>query len=482
MHERPAGPTTGGGVDAQSSGPRHPPLQAAYDFELAYDAADGYVVLLGAEEGGYGSAGSGDMWKFQGGVWWQLFPDPMPQNCPGSALAYDDRDGYLVYFGGPDQGRPSIACSSGNQTWTYLAGVWTLLHPSSFPSPRYGAALTNDSADGGLILFGGMSLGGALNGETWAFSSGTWSQVHPTTAPSARSEAGLAYDEVDGYVLLFGGMDGGYPGLNDSWTYTGGQWTQLHPTVSPPYPEPDALSYVASDGVVLFTGAWNSSAGLPEVTWTFHAGTWSEVTSARPTERIADQTVHDYSDGYTIMFGGSGYADTWSFAAGAWTDITDLVPTLVVPSFSINPSIVVVGNRTTFTVAASGGIPPYGYAFSGLPLGCADANASVLDCTPTTWGFFPVTVTVTDWAGQATLATAQLEVLPPALRISLFGADPSTTAPGSLVTLSMALSGGAPPYTFAYQGLPQGCVSQNSSSLTCRPAENGSFEITVKVA
>jgi hypothetical protein len=91
-------------------------------------------------------------------------------------------------------------------------------------------------------------------------------------------------------------------------------------------------------------------------------------------------------------------------------------------------------------------------------------------------------VTVTDGAGQATLATAQLEVYPPALRISVFEADPSTAAPGSLVTLSMALSGGAAPYTFAYQGLPVGCVSQNASSLTCRPAQNGSFEITVKVA
>lgn len=309
-----------------------PPPQAAYDFEMTYDGADGYVLLLGAEAGTYGSQGPTDVWTFSAGTWTQLHPHPHPQNCEGSQLGYDDADGYVLYFGGPNTGYPGTTCTSANQTWTYKGGAWTQLHPAVSPPGRFGSAMTNDSADHYLLLFGGFnSSSGRLFSDTWTFKAGTWTKLTPKRSPSQRYEAGIAYDVADGYVLLFGGVDGstGPPGLNDTWNFSGGNWTQLHPKLSPPGPEPDAFSYDAADRVVVYTTAQNWSATIPEVTWTFHAGKWSRVTGPSPVERLSAETAYDYVGGYLLFFGGLQYAnlaDSWTFVGGHWTNISHPPP------------------------------------------------------------------------------------------------------------------------------------------------------------
>jgi hypothetical protein len=472
-----------------------PPPQAAYDFELAYDAADGYVVLLGVEAITHGTAGAGDMWKFQGGAWQALHPNPLPQNCPGSVLAFDDRDGYLVYFAGPNFAGSYLSCSSGNETWSYRAGTWTQLNPPVSPSPRFGAAMSNDSLDGSVLLFGGLGTphnssrpSDYLN-DTWEFRAGNWKPISPSTSPSPREEAGLAYDTADGYTLLFGGVNSdasGPPGLSDTWSFSGGSWTQLHPPVSPPGPEPDAFSYDASGGVVVYTTAWNYSGPIQEIVWTFHAGLWTRMTSSAPVERVAAGTAFDYRDGYLIFFGGFGYPanlqDTWSFHGGSWTNRTVSIAVLTVSTFTARPPTDIVGRPLNFTVSATGGVPPYSYAYSGLPPGCDSRNASTLSCSPNSWGRFGVVTTVTDGARQSALATLSLTIAPTELVLGSFGTEPSPVTNGSPVTLAVTLSGGAPPYAFAYAGGPPGCVSQNSSSMTCRPSKVGTFLVTVTVA
>ena len=464
-----------------------PPAQAAYDFEMAYDSADGYVVLLGVVSGTTPATGT-DMWSFRGGIWQDLLPSPLPENCPGSTLTYDDRDGYLVYLAAPST--PWVPCASGNETWTYHAGLWTHLFPAVSPSGRYGAAVTNDTADGYLLLFGGMSAGCLPNNsqcnDTWKFSGGTWTQLHPTVSPSVRQESGITYDAADRYVLLFGGVGPSYqPGLNDTWAFSAGSWTQLHPAVSPPWPEPDALSYDAADREAVFTSAWNSSGPLQEVVWTYRGGNWAESLSAAPPQRLGAQTAFDYADGYLLFFGGYGYApdqSTWTFLAGVWTNITMVIPPLGVASVSVAPANVTVNQFAVLSVTAFGGSPPYTYTYSGLPNGCTSTNNSTLICYPVEAGRFAVVVTVTDSVGQAVLATAFLTVVPLAIRIEGFSADPNPAFVNQSVTFSMSVLGGAPPFTFAYSGLPPGCVSGNVSSLTCRPTWPGTYVVTVEVA
>ncbi len=68
---------------------------------------------------------------------------------------------------------------------------------------------------------------------------------------------------------------------------------------------------------------------------------------------------------------------------------------------------------------------------------------------------------------------------PPGPSISSFSVNPTTASARSPVTFSAAVSGGAHPLSFRYTGLPPGCTSSNSSSLTCVPVAGGSFTVRI---
>lgn len=67
------------------------------------------------------------------------------------------------------------------------------------------------------------------------------------------------------------------------------------------------------------------------------------------------------------------------------------------------------------------------------------------------------------------------------LTISSFGADPPTVIKSNPVYFNVSTSGGSPPLTYTYQGLPPGCVSHNVSSLLCYPVSIESYVVTVVV-
>ncbi|MCI4330690.1 MAG: kelch motif-containing protein [Thermoplasmata archaeon] len=309
-----------------------PPPQSAYDFELTYDAFDGYVLLLGSPAGAYGAPSGNDTWIYRSGNWSPLYTAPSPENCPGSSLSYDDADGYVVYLASGNSPYGAGACASAGQTWTFRGGSWTELYPTASPSERYGASMTNDSGDGYLLLFGGRNSScpnGGLCNDTWEFSAGQWVEVFPSHPPSARADAGFAYDAIDGYVVLFGGSSNNvYAPLNDTWRYTAGVWTKLHPSQSPPVPQPDAFTYDASDRAVIYTNAynWSSYSSQTEITWAFQGGNWSPVSfSTGPRQRLDAATAYDAVDGYLLMFGGAGFtdlSDTWSLHSSIWTNLT----------------------------------------------------------------------------------------------------------------------------------------------------------------
>ncbi|MCI4367940.1 MAG: YncE family protein [Thermoplasmata archaeon] len=70
----------------------------------------------------------------------------------------------------------------------------------------------------------------------------------------------------------------------------------------------------------------------------------------------------------------------------------------------------------------------------------------------------------------------------PPISVGLFEANPSRLALGGNVTLTVGVYGGTTPFTFAFSGLPAGCTSQNRSTITCEPAGQGAFDITVRVS
>jgi hypothetical protein len=309
----------------------HP--SARWGPNMVYDSKDGYVLLFG------GSDARSDTWAFSTGVWTQLSISPAPGPRAHAGFAYDTADGYAVLFGGQYKGILY------GDTWTYSGGVWTniTLTAGKGPSGRTAPGMTYDSADGYVLLFGGMNSAGKTPGDTWEFSHGQWKNVTGTTGatPLARFAEGLVYDATDGYTLMYGGW-GVQKGiknkaLNDSWEFLGGVWKQLHPLTNPGLRWFVGMTFDSRDGYILQFGGINDSGvksnwNTPPYTWTYHAGTWTNVTnlSDAPGHRFAEGLVDDPAAGNVLMFGGlnstavvaHSLSDTWTFSSTVWKNIT----------------------------------------------------------------------------------------------------------------------------------------------------------------
>jgi hypothetical protein len=154
-----------------------------------------------------------------------------------------------------------------------------------------------------------------------------------------------------------------------------------------------------------------------------------------------------------------------------------------ISGFSAAPYVLPIGNSTVLEVLATGGVGPLGFDYPVLPPGCRSTNSSVLTCLPNSSGSFRTYVVVTDSAGHRTAAFGPTIIVRAAITslpvITLFGAAPSSVTLGGRLTLFVEAAGGVPPLSYAYGGLPSGCLTTDSASLTCTPTATGSFTVTI---
>jgi len=150
-------------------------------------------------------------------------------------------------------------------------------------------------------------------------------------------------------------------------------------------------------------------------------------------------------------------------------------------SITLTSGTLDLGQGTKLTVSVTGGSGGLSYAWSGLPSGCASANAAQLSCTPGAAGESWVSVEVTDSNGAVvSVGPVSLTVFT-ALGTPTIAASVSSLQVGSSVTLTVDMSGGAAPLSYSWSGLPAGCASVNSPVLTCVPTATGSFTASVTV-
>lgn len=143
---------------------------------------------------------------------------------------------------------------------------------------------------------------------------------------------------------------------------------------------------------------------------------------------------------------------------------------------SANPNATDIGQPVVISVAAQNGIGPFAYGYTSLPPGCSDQNVSTLTCVPT-GPFGGGLVRVTDSIGLTGTFLIVLAIHPvPTLAPNGTGGPVDQ---GSPAFLSVALSGGTAPFTFAWTGLPSGCASLNRSAISCIPSAIGRYGIVV---
>lgn len=177
-----------------------------------------------------------------------------------------------------------------------------------------------------------------------------------------------------------------------------------------------------------------------------------------------------------------------SDAVGARVDSVVLLVVIPPPEIQVSwwiPNPVRVGENATLVVEVNGGVSPYGYAYYGLPPGCRDTGTPTLLCRPEAAGDYSVVVWVTDSMGGRVNLTRSLEVLPPIPEpppvILAFFADPDPLTLGGSTTFTVVIENSTPTDEITFTGLPAGCPSISSSTLTCRPTETGVFDVRVAV-
>ncbi len=155
-------------------------------------------------------------------------------------------------------------------------------------------------------------------------------------------------------------------------------------------------------------------------------------------------------------------------------------PTISGPVAS--PSTLDVGQSTSLSITATNGTGlPSTYVWSGLPTGCVSADTLTVSCTPTNPGIYAIAVTMTDSNGMTiTSGTTTLSVSR-ALGTPTLASSVSTLDVGQAVTFAVTVSGGSSPLTYAWSGLPAGCVTGNSATLSCSPVTAGTFAVSVNV-
>jgi hypothetical protein len=155
-------------------------------------------------------------------------------------------------------------------------------------------------------------------------------------------------------------------------------------------------------------------------------------------------------------------------------------PTIV--SFTAVPSTTAVDFPVQFTVVVANQSADLVGSYTGLPPPCLSANASVLVCRPDTAGNFTVTFELHQPDGRIARAETNLTV-DPDLEVVGLDASSSSIEDGETLHLTTTTSGGVPPLTYQYSGLPPGCppAPQGPTIQCVVRAGPGVFPISVTV-
>jgi hypothetical protein len=453
---------------------------ARYYSDMDYDANAGGVLLFG----GVNAAGSdlNDTWLFRGGSWTEVNETgPSPRGSGVMAFDPEPDVNATVLFGGCDI-TASLACTNDTWTWRPSAG-WTRLFESAGPSPRAFAFGGFDPASGAIVLFGGLGPCPGIDcdfQDTWQFSGGAWSpiDVHGT-GPTARYSGGFGYDPAGSDMLLYGGYNLSADSTEESsWTLAGDQWEPLAASPTPGYRgDPSLASGGYGAPPLLYGGGEDDAPSMPTDTWAFVAPLAVLAGSGGSTQDTGipvdvNVTVEGGAPPYevTTAWGtnrteGTGNATNWSFVQTFPVGSVNVSVTVVdafhadansTVSFDVvrDPSVAIEAPVVTTDVGVSlnflatvisGGVSPLSLVWTFGD--GANGSGSFVNHSYEVAGNYSVGLNAADGLGALASATVTVDILPlPSASIALSGLP----AIGTSLNFSGQVSGGLPPYSYAW--------------------------------
>lgn len=193
-------------------------------------------------------------WEWGGSQWAERVTAVAPPARTRTALAFDTRRQRVVLFGGSPA---SNLASPFADTWEFDGQNWAARSSQHAPPARSSHALAWDERRGKLVLFGGSNtvFSPPFLGDTWEWDGSDWRAVSAGALPGARTDHAMAWDERRQRVVLFGGYLTTRGTTADTWEWDGLSW---EPMVSRGAPSPRLGHVMAWNGaqqtVALFGG------------------------------------------------------------------------------------------------------------------------------------------------------------------------------------------------------------------------------------
>lgn len=183
----------------------------------------------------------------------------LPDRHPFLTSAYDSRRHELIQAGGITETNKLsdtwYLCFAANQFCSQEdIGMWKQLITRTPVPSRADSAMTYDSDDDVMILYGGQSIGNP-NADTWLLCFGPdpqvsgntvgcgtgaaypeWVKVVTLGAPDPRFAHNIVYDSYGRVAVLFGGTNGTRVDPSDTWLYhpSSHTWTNAQPAGESP--------------------------------------------------------------------------------------------------------------------------------------------------------------------------------------------------------------------------------------------------------